>query len=94
MIKSTNHALDTAPLVMVVGGYSPKRSIYNPNTRKYGGQIKGLINDVELIGLSPTDIKCLGKEYDALSKKQKKRFRILGGSSGWAFIMLVLLVLL
>ena len=58
---------------MVVGGYSPNRSMYNPKTRKYGAQIKGLINDVELIGLSPTDIKCFGKEYEALSKKQKKK---------------------
>ena len=75
MIKSTNPILETAPLVMVVGGYSPNRSMYNPKTRKYGAQIKGLINDVELIGISSTDIKCLGKEYEALSKKQKKKCR-------------------
>ena len=75
MIESTNHVLDTAPLVMVVGGYSPNRSMYNPKTRRYGGQIKGLINDVELIGLSSTDIKCFGQEYEALSRKQKKKCR-------------------
>ncbi len=34
------------------------------------------------------------KQKNIQIKKQKKRFRILGGSSGGAFIMLVLLVLL